>query len=189
MSRWWSCSPTSGDHLSYYQDAVATEAYLGTARKRISVRRHARLLDYFMHDGANARTWLFLEATADNVPVPKGRAFATKGEIADTAAGDAAIVFETMHDARFSRPQQNYVSYLERHRMLSAERRYPRHLKGNRIALALAREDLLLLEEILSPTTGNPPTSTKPSACRPLDEGSSTHGPGRRDSGPRYRMG
>ena len=32
-----------GDHLSYYQDAVATEAYLGTARKRVSVRRHARL--------------------------------------------------------------------------------------------------------------------------------------------------
>jgi hypothetical protein len=34
-----------GDHLSYYQDAVATEAYLQTARKRISVRRHARLVD------------------------------------------------------------------------------------------------------------------------------------------------
>ena len=35
-----------GDQLSYYQDAVATEAYLGTARRRVSVRRHARLLDY-----------------------------------------------------------------------------------------------------------------------------------------------
>ena len=42
----------SGDQLSYYQDAVATEAYLGTARQRISVRRHARLVDYRMHDGA-----------------------------------------------------------------------------------------------------------------------------------------
>ena len=31
-----------GDHLSYQQDAVATEAYLGTARRRVSVRRHAR---------------------------------------------------------------------------------------------------------------------------------------------------
>ncbi|MDJ0729232.1 MAG: putative baseplate assembly protein [Crocosphaera sp.] len=47
-----------GDQLSYYQDAVATEAYLGTARKRVSVRRHARLLDYFLHDGSNARTWV-----------------------------------------------------------------------------------------------------------------------------------
>lgn len=47
-----------GDYLSYYQDAVATEAYLGTARQRISVRRHARLVDYLMHDGCNARAWL-----------------------------------------------------------------------------------------------------------------------------------
>src|ERR1039458_7272078 len=39
-----------GDYLSYYQDAVATEAYLGTARQRISVRRHVRLIDYAMHD-------------------------------------------------------------------------------------------------------------------------------------------
>ena len=52
----------AGDQLSYYQDAVATEAYLGTARQRISVRRHARLLDYFMHDGCNARVYVFLQA-------------------------------------------------------------------------------------------------------------------------------
>lgn len=48
----------AADYLSYKQDAVATEAYLGTARKRSSVRRHARLVDYFMHDGCNARTWV-----------------------------------------------------------------------------------------------------------------------------------
>ncbi len=40
-----------GDYLSYRQDAVATEAYLGTARSRVSVRRHARLVDYRMHEG------------------------------------------------------------------------------------------------------------------------------------------
>jgi hypothetical protein len=49
------------DQLSYYQDAVAAEAYLGTARRRISVRRHARLLDYAFDDGANARTWVAFE--------------------------------------------------------------------------------------------------------------------------------
>jgi hypothetical protein len=54
----------AGDYLSYYQDAVATEAYLGTARERISVRRHARLVDYRMHEGCNARTWLTLETSA-----------------------------------------------------------------------------------------------------------------------------
>jgi hypothetical protein len=47
-----------GDSLSYYQDAVATESYLDTARLRISVRRHARLVDYKMHEGCNARAWL-----------------------------------------------------------------------------------------------------------------------------------
>jgi hypothetical protein len=55
-----------GDHLSYYQDAVATEAYLDTARRRISVRRHVRLVDYPMHEGCNARTWVFVEADSDH---------------------------------------------------------------------------------------------------------------------------
>lgn len=54
-----------GDHLSYYQDAVATEAYLDTARQRISVRRHSCLVDYAMHEGCNARTWINL-ATSDD---------------------------------------------------------------------------------------------------------------------------
>jgi hypothetical protein len=49
------------DYLSYYQDAVATEAYLGTAHHRTSLRRHARLLDYPMHEGCNARTWVCIE--------------------------------------------------------------------------------------------------------------------------------
>lgn len=48
------------DQLSQYQDAVATEAYLGTARQRISVRRHARLVDYHLHEGAAARGWVAL---------------------------------------------------------------------------------------------------------------------------------
>ncbi len=47
-----------GDYLSYHQDAVATEAYLDTARQRISVRRHARLVDYLLHEGCNARAWV-----------------------------------------------------------------------------------------------------------------------------------
>ncbi len=55
----------AGDYLSYFQDAVATEAYLGTARQRISVRRHARLVDYLMHDGCNARAWLTIWTDTD----------------------------------------------------------------------------------------------------------------------------
>ena len=48
----------AGDRLSYFQDAVANEAYLETARQRISVRRHARLVDYRMGEGSNASTHL-----------------------------------------------------------------------------------------------------------------------------------
>jgi hypothetical protein len=48
----------AADQLSYFQDAVATEAYLGTARQRISVRRHCRLVDYTLHEGCNARAFV-----------------------------------------------------------------------------------------------------------------------------------
>jgi len=54
----------AADQLSYYQDAVATEAYLDTARTRISVRRHARLVDYRMHEGCNARAWITIACSS-----------------------------------------------------------------------------------------------------------------------------
>lgn len=53
------------DYLSYEQDAVATEAYLGTARRRISVRRHARLVDYRMHEGCNARAFVHVKVSEE----------------------------------------------------------------------------------------------------------------------------
>jgi hypothetical protein len=43
-----------GDNLSYFQDAVANEAYLDTVRQRASAKKHARLVDYTMHEGRNA---------------------------------------------------------------------------------------------------------------------------------------
>ena len=52
----------AADYLSYYQDAAATEAYMATARRRISVRRHARLVDYRLHEGCNARCWVQLKS-------------------------------------------------------------------------------------------------------------------------------
>ncbi|MEU3920812.1 putative baseplate assembly protein [Streptomyces sp. NPDC029004] len=51
----------TADRISYQQDAVATEAYLDTARRRVSVRRHVRLIDYPMHDGVNARAFVAVE--------------------------------------------------------------------------------------------------------------------------------
>ncbi len=67
-----------GDHLSYYQDAVATEAYLGTARSRISVRRHTRLIDYSLHEGCNARTFLHLSVAGNPTIEPENLYFITR---------------------------------------------------------------------------------------------------------------
>jgi hypothetical protein len=60
-----------GDNLSYFQDAVANEAYLDTARQRASAKKHARLVDYRMHDGRNAWAFVHLEAGSNGV-VPLG---------------------------------------------------------------------------------------------------------------------
>ena len=67
-----------GDYLSYQQDAVATESYLGTARRRASVRRHARLVDYPMHDGRNARVWVQVRVEANNVVLKEGTQIFTR---------------------------------------------------------------------------------------------------------------
>ena len=100
-----------GDHLSYFQDAVAAEAYLGTARRRVSVRRHARVLDYFVHDGTNARTWVSFEVTsgsgADGKTLARETIVLSRGSLPEVAVTSAnrskalaeqPTVFETLHD-------------------------------------------------------------------------------------------
>lgn len=79
----------AADQLSYFQDAVATEAYLGTARLRRSVRRHVRLIDYRLHEGCNARAWI---QVAVKVPVllPAGTAFAA-GSTVFVAMADTSL--------------------------------------------------------------------------------------------------
>jgi len=66
------------DYLSHQQDAVATERYLGTARRRASVRRHARLVDYPMHDGRNARVWVQVQVEAPAVILKQGTQIFTR---------------------------------------------------------------------------------------------------------------
>ncbi len=105
----------AGDQLSYYQDAVATEAYLGTARLRPSVRRHARLVDYRMHDGQAARAWICLEVEPggdaelaadtrvyqEDVVLRKGTDASDPRPLVE-AVGRGAVVFETLHPARLT---------------------------------------------------------------------------------------
>lgn len=56
-----------GDEFAYYQDRVAREASLETATQRRSLRRHARLVDYHVHDGLSATTWLDFTVNADGI--------------------------------------------------------------------------------------------------------------------------
>ncbi|PWV61195.1 baseplate J/gp47 family protein [Plasticicumulans acidivorans] len=50
----------AADELSDYQDRTLAEATLASARKRVSLVRHARLMDYQVHQGNQASTWLAL---------------------------------------------------------------------------------------------------------------------------------
>lgn len=93
----------AGDHLSFRQDAAGTESYLTTARHRLSLRRHARLRDYAVNDGCNARTALVF-AVSGNSTLPAGLQVVTlqPGEVdvilpADPALAASTTVFETMH--------------------------------------------------------------------------------------------
>ena len=80
----------AADHLSYFQDAVATEAYLQTARRRVSVRRHARLVGYRLHEGCTPRVWIHVEPLTA-FELPRGFAVATGSDDAM-----ARRVFETL---------------------------------------------------------------------------------------------
>jgi hypothetical protein len=153
----------AGDQLSYFQDAVATEAYIGTARQRVSMRRHARLLDYAMHEGVNARAWVTFEVAGD-LTLPRGTLLLTKlpGAPAprltpgSAAAEDAlrrdAQVFETLHAAELHAGHHR----IELYTWGDAECCLPRGatratLRGD---LALEPGDVLVFEEALSPRTG-----------------------------------
>ncbi|MDP8993231.1 MAG: putative baseplate assembly protein [Actinomycetota bacterium] len=158
----------SADSLSYFQDAVATEAYLGTARRRESVRRHARLVDYRMHDGANARTWVCFEtdAAADGAVLEAGTPVLT-GELGTTvtmsetdvekAVSQGAVVFETMHDLtlRESRNAIPFYTWGDDRCCLPAGATRAT-LAGNAAALDLRGGDVLILEEVLNPRNRRP---------------------------------
>lgn len=72
-----------GDILGYYQDRVANEAYLSTARTRRSVIEHLRLVGYDLATAAPASAALsvsFPAAAAGSVTISGGDAFATKSQ-------------------------------------------------------------------------------------------------------------
>lgn len=159
----------TADQLSYQQDAVATEAYLGTARRRISVRRHARLMDYFISEGCNARTWVQLHVSADMVgadldhpAIPVGTRFTTQIAGEPTVMADdtrvverASVIFEAMEPL-----QAFYADHNELHFYTWSDQCccLP---KGAVVATLaghhpnLTEDTVLIIEEILGPKTGS----------------------------------
>jgi hypothetical protein len=157
------------DHLSYYQDAVANEAFLETARQRESVRRHVKLIDYPMHEGANARAFVHLEVTtAGTVPagtviltriakpveagvvVPPGPVIAASDAGRALAAADAA--FQVADEAKVT-PAHNELAI---HTWGDSRCCLPRgattvDLVGK---IGLEEGQLLLLEEVKGPGSG-----------------------------------
>jgi hypothetical protein len=157
-----------GDHLSYEQDAIATEAYLDTARRRVSVRRHALLVDYSMHDGCNARTWVQVQVSSDNIKLKQGTRLITN------VPGVRAVVnsqtdsdqmrlisaastesFETMHDAIFFTAHNliEFYTWAEERCCLPVGATMAT-LKGALPDLKVG--DVLIFEETAGPETGDP---------------------------------
>jgi uncharacterized phage protein gp47/JayE len=72
-----------GDILSYYQDRVANESFLGTAQTRRSVIEHLRLIGYRLATAAPAAANLQVTVPATftgTLTINKGDAFATKSQ-------------------------------------------------------------------------------------------------------------
>jgi len=155
-----------GDYLSYQQDAIATEAYLGTARRRISVRRHARLVDYFMSDGCNARVWVQVRVTTSHLKLGRGTMLLTgvpgfPGRIIPGSSDLERLlslrpeVFETMHDVELRAGYERMRFYTWGDRECC--------IPGGAVRAALAGEwehlkqgDVLVFQEELGPRTGRP---------------------------------
>lgn len=156
------------DQRAYLQDAVHTESYLATARSRISLRRHARLVDYAVQDGCNARTFVHLGVTAgsaaDAAVLPAGTMLFTqlpaRTIIAPADVEDALrrqpTVFETLlpitlhaaHDAILFHTWSDDLCCLPKGATRATLQDDPQ--------LQLGPGDLLLLEEVADPATGLP---------------------------------
>ena len=157
----------AADYLSYYQDAAATEAYLGTARRRASVRRHAQLLNYPMHEGCNARTWISLQTEIDNLLVDKGTLFFTRaaGQPSRLIPGSRAdqevrrqrpAGFDAMHGLHTFRGhnQVAFYTWSDENCCLPKGATHATLLDNAESRLHLRPGDVIVLSEARSPSTG-----------------------------------
>jgi hypothetical protein len=158
----------AADQLSYYQDAAATEAYLNTARRRISMRRHARLLGYQIQEGCNSRTWVQInyEGTTSCVLNP-GLQFLTQvnGLPAPLEVGSVGyqqalaaqpMIFETMTPVTLY-PNQNTINfYTWGATTYTLDQGATAATLDGDYSTTLSPGDILIFAEVLGSATGLP---------------------------------
>ena len=168
----------AADHLSYQQDAVSTEAYLGTARSRISLRRHAKLVDYAIGEGCNARTWVALTTTQDNITVPVDTTFYARQPDLPIAVRSSALAAQQLRQSRqpIFASMQTATLFLEQNRMdfytwgdencCLAQGATQATLINN--LTTLQPGNVLLFEEVLGPDTGDAADANPANRCAVL---------------------
>lgn len=166
----------AADHLSYAQDAVGTESYLGTARSRISLRRHARLVDYRVGEGCNARMLVTIATTADSQLLPAGTLFypatpglpaALTGAAASSLFPGTVPAFAALRDATVH-AEQNAIPF---YTWGDDNFTLPAGATGATLAghrASLRPGDVLVFEEVLGPGTGVPGDADPAHRCAVL---------------------
>jgi hypothetical protein len=89
----------AADELSDFQDRVMNEAYFATARKRVTLARQSRLVDYHIHEGNQASTWLAVEVLAGQAPFPLDQELVVW---TGTGAAQPGAVFFTSRERRLA---------------------------------------------------------------------------------------
>ena len=92
----------TADTLSYVQDRVANEAFLGSATQRRSVAGHLALVGYQMDEGASART--LLQFQVDEIHTLGAAGFQVS--TTPTSEVEPVVVFETLAEATLD-PRHN----------------------------------------------------------------------------------
>lgn len=160
----------AADREAYHQDAVATEAYLGTARLRQSVRRHARMLGYRMSEGCNARSFVHLGLRdgqrVDARALQRGTVFLARNadlptvvpaSMLDQRPG-SAVGFAAMHDAPVLSHAHNEIAvhtWGDEDCCLQAGSTWADLVDPEGAPLELGVGALLVFEQIRGPSTGS----------------------------------
>ena len=160
----------AADELSDFQDRTVQEGYIGTARRRVSLARHARLMDYHIHQGNQASTWIALELAPAQAGTLAAGSVTVRSGVTDQSPTSQTFV---------SRDQQDVDALLNRMGLYTWSDALPSLEKGATTAdlklsvggkaaadtvtglMRSGKVRRLLIQERLNPSTGGPADADK----------------------------